>query len=368
MKRVLNSFEVSTFAFYLMRCSFVGVTINNLILVAKQNSYISIIIGFIIGFIPLLILLYLMNVKKDFSFPQLVEYHFGNFSGRIINIAILIFVLFLSIIIYWNLTNLINSQYLSLTPALMIGLVFLVPTIYLLSKGIIVIAKSSVIFFYIAIILFFIPFLGLIFQIDISNLLPFFNDGINPILDGSYQYIANNVLPLFLLMSIPKNMIKDDKSFNKRVIWIYCFVCFALFSILFLTITVFGVKLSVIYQYPEFHLLKHVSLIGFIQRIESTLSIQWILDLFMANLLALYYFTETVNNIFNVKSDKIKKIIIYTTSTFILIASNYVFANNTIGSDFLKNTLPTLLYIFFLAIPILILLKVVTSKKQDINN
>lgn len=367
MKKVLNSFEVSTFAFYIMRCSFVGITINNLILVAKQDSYMSIIVGFIFGFIPLLLYLFLMNFKKEYTFPQLVEHLFGKISGRIINILLLIFVLCFSIIIYWNLTNLINSQYLSKTPAFVIGFVFIIPTIYLLTKGLHVISKSSVIFFYLAVILFLIPFIGLIFQVNIGNIFPTLSNGAEPIINGSYQYIANNVLPLFLLLAIPKEMIKDDKRFNKRIIIIYCFGCFILFSILFLTITVFGVKLSTIYQYPEFHLLKRVSIVGFIQRIESTLSIQWILDLFIANILTLYFFTSTIIKLYKIESHKGKDAIIVITSIFVLITSNYIFKNNTIGSAFLKDVFPTITYIFFLILPAIVALKAVTTKKLDTN-
>ena len=48
------------------------------------------------------------------------------------------------------------------------------------------------------------------------------------------------------------------------------------FAIPFLVMSVFGVELATLYQYPEFQILRRVSLGGFIERVESTLSIQWI--------------------------------------------------------------------------------------------
>ncbi|MCI8445178.1 MAG: endospore germination permease [Bacilli bacterium] len=354
MRKMLNSFEVSTFVFYIMRCSFVGITINNLILVAKQDGYISIILGFIIGFIPLLLYLYLMNYKKQYNINDLIELCFGKTIGRFINLALCCFLLYLSTVIFWNLTNLITSQYLSRTPAMAIGIMFIVPTIYLLSKGIGIIGKCSVIFFYFSLILVILPILGLQFQVHLDNIMPIFEHGIMPILDGSYQYIANSVLVLFLLLSIPKEMIQDDHKFNKRIITMYCVTSVILFSILFLTITVFGARLATLYQYPEFHLLKRVSIIGFIQRIESTLSIQWIFDIFMTNILTLYFVCHYLTKTFRLQQKWKRNTLITCLSILVLISSNYVFTNNTIGTLFFKNTFPTVLYGVLLSLPLLV--------------
>lgn len=365
MRKMLNSFEVSTFVFYMMRCSFVGITINNLILMAKQDSYLSVILGFIIGFIPLLLYLYLMNYKKDYNINDLIELFFGKKLGRFINILICIFLLYLSTVIFWNLTNLITSQYLSRTPALAIGVMFIIPTIYLLCKGIGVIGKCSVIFFYMSIILVLLPVIGLQFQVQLENMLPFLEHGLTPVLDGGLQFTTNSVLVLFLLLSIPKEMIQDDKNFNKRIIMMYCVTSIILFSLIFLIITVFGVRLATIYQYPEFHLLKRVSIIGFIERIESTLAIQWIFDIFMTNIFTLYFVSHYFIKTFQLKEKWKRNLLITSLSMFVLIVSNYIFNNNTEGSLFFKNIFPSILSIIFFGIPLLILIMTRFKKNKS---
>ena len=354
MKKMLSSFEISTLMFYVMRCSFIGITINNLIYIAKQDSYISILFGFIIGFIPLFLFFYLSKYRSDLNFVELVELVVGKKIGKVLNILFSIFILLFSTIAYWNLINFITSQYLSNTPAIAISIVFLLPTIYLLSKGIVVIAKSSIIIFYICIFLSLLPLIGLFFQTNLDNLLPFMNNGSIPILKGSYIYIANNILPICLLLIIPRDMVYDENKFQKKLVLFYCITSLLLFILFFLTLSIFGVKLAKMYQYPEFHLLKKVSLIGFIQRTESTLSIQWILDIFMSNILALYFFCQSIKTTFQIKNDKIYNIIIITTSIFVALMSNYIFKNNTIGIEFLKFKLPILSNIFFFFFPLLI--------------
>ena len=140
----------------------------------------------------------------------------------------------------------------------------------------------------------------------------------------------------------------------------YTLINLTLFCILFFTLTVFGVELANLYQYPEFHLLKRVSIGGFVQRIESTLSIQWIFDLFMTNLLTLYFLHTTLETTFHITKTKKKNIIIFIVSLICLIASNYIFSNNTIGTEFLKNTLT----IFFFLLPLAIILRIKMDKQK----
>lgn len=367
MKKLLNTLEIGSFMFYIMRCSFIGITINNLIYIANQDSYLSIILGFIIGFIPLFLYYYLFNYNPNINIIELIEKLLGRNLGKLINLLMSIFVLFFSTIIYWNFTTFITSQYLSNTPSMAISILFVFPTIYLLSKGIFVIARSSVIMFYICIILTLLPFIGLFFQVNFDNFLPFFYNGPIPILKGSFIYISNNILPIFLLLIIPKKMIRNDDKLINRLLFIYIITSIILFILFFITLGIFGVKLAKIFQYPEFHLLKRVSLFGFIQRIESTLSIQWILDLFMSNILALYYFLESTKITFHIKNERTYQILLVISSIFVMISSNFIFSNNTVGSSFLMYRFSFLIYLFFFLIPFfLVIIAHIKRKKLKI--
>ncbi len=365
--KIINTFEISSLIYFIMRYSLVGITINNLILLSKQDSYISLIIGFVLGFIPIKLYMYIMDYNIGLNFPELIKSKFNKFTANIINTIFIIFIFIFSVTIFWNLTNLINSQYLSLTPKLFIGIVFLLPTVYLLLKDIPVIAKSVVIFFYISLILTIIPFLGLISEVELNNFLPLLNNPISNILNGSYQYLTFNVIPLFLLTIIPKDSVKDYKRLNKRFYKCYLLFSIITFSFLFLTIGIFGEKLAQLYQYPEFHLLKHVSIAGFFQRLESTLSIQWIFDIFTINLLCIYYILTTINCTFNIKKDKFKTYLVYIIPLASLIISLYIFPNNTSGNKFFLETFSTLLFIFMFAIPLIIIF-IIKFKDLKLNN
>ena len=66
----INKSEMGALTFFLVRAFYIGITLNNLFNIAKQDSYVSIIIGFIIGFIPLIIIYYIFNYEPNLSLPK----------------------------------------------------------------------------------------------------------------------------------------------------------------------------------------------------------------------------------------------------------------------------------------------------------
>ena len=63
--------EFSILTYFLTRCFYTGIAIHNIIFLAKQDSWISIIIAFIIGFIPMILFNALLNIMRSFVFSRL---------------------------------------------------------------------------------------------------------------------------------------------------------------------------------------------------------------------------------------------------------------------------------------------------------
>ena len=60
MKKITN-LQVGSLVCFLMHAYFIGITFSSVIVSLKQDSYLGIIVGAIIGFIPLLIYLYIFK-------------------------------------------------------------------------------------------------------------------------------------------------------------------------------------------------------------------------------------------------------------------------------------------------------------------
>lgn len=358
--------QIGSLTYFIVRAYFIGITFNNLINISKQDSYLSIIIGFIIGFIPLLFIYYIFNYEPSLSLPQKNKKLFGNILGTIINILLILFTFFIVLFIFGNLVTFIFSQYLNRTPTVVISIVFIIAIIYVLSHGISNICKTAVILVFFSFLLYVISISGLIGKISVDNLKPFLEFGYKPIFKASYSYIAYNVLPLYLLLIIPKNDIKDKKFF-KSVILFYIIASVILMTILLATMGIFGLKLSYLYEYPEFQVLKYVSFIGLSARVEGILIIQWIFDLLIFIIIGLYFIMESINTIF-----KINKVLLSVILAIALVILNEMITSNIIINNLSTNILHHIFFIFlslFLTI-MFITIKLKKNKKtsNDINS
>ena len=165
--------------------------------------------------------------------------------------------------------------------------------------------------------------------------------------------MAYTILPIFVLTIIPKNKIDNNRKFEKRLIIFYILFNLINFTVLFNVISVLGIDLASLYQYPDYHVLRRISIGGFIERIESLLAIQWMFCIYMMLILCFNYIITSLNDTFKFKKTKFFNFII----PIITIAlSLIVFKNNTIANNFIVYIYPTILIIFFLIVPFIIYL------------
>ena len=111
-------------------------------------------------------------------------------------------------------------------------------------------------------------------------------------------------------------------------------------------------------QYPEYILLKKVSLFGFIERIENILSIGWIFSTYATLTLIVYYISNFIK-----KSNK-SKLSPFIITSLIVLTSLFVFKNNTSFNIYITNTYPyiiSLLFVIIIIISATILIKKLTT-------
>ncbi len=287
MKKSLTKLETASVTYFLLRACFMGISFKLILNTAKQNSYLSVGLGSILGFIPLFLYLFILRKKKEQNLHEYITRTFGKIIGTIIEIIFFCFTLFYLSYLYHEFTRFVQIEYLSKTPRLLIFFAFLIPLFYLVRKGINVIGRVSLILLYLSIIIIFITFSNLIFQINLSNLLPILKSS-KEIFNSASLYIGFNILPLFFLTVLPY---QKEEHHTKFIFWTYILGSIVLIMTAFLTIAILGFDLASTYTYPEFHLLKQVSVIGVLGHIESILAIQGIFDFFMILTIGFYFLT-----------------------------------------------------------------------------
>ena len=348
----LSTLQYCSLEYFLILSNNVGLTTYILFNNAKQDSLISIILGTILGLIPLSIYLKIINAKPELNIFEKIEDTFK--TGKIINLILTLGIAFLIAINYNNLINFISSQFLSKTPQIIISLSFLPAIIYILNKGTTVIGRTIFILLIISLLLLLLTILGLIWQIKIENIFPILENGIKNPLICSLIYVTLNTTPLFLLTVIPKNDILDKEKLNKRIIITYFLGNLVVLIIFFLTLSVLGANLANLYQYPEYDVLKKISLIGFIERTESIISLRWTFYVFTVTILGILFITKYIKHTLKIKNEKTNKKITLIISTIIVLWGKFIFQENIKFNKFTYKKLPIISTILLILIPILI--------------
>lgn len=361
MKKITN-LEFGSLVYFITRSYFVGISLNSLLIISQQDSWISILIGFIIGIIPLLAFIYIQNYEPSLNINEKNIKLFGKTFGNIINIILGIFTFMMIAISFSNITTIIHGDYLSKTPVSFLAVAFGIAVFYSTLKGLKSICRASLIFFYLSIIFVIASESVLLIQTDFNNLKPILYNGTN-IFKGGISYMIFNILPLYILNIIPKSQIKDSNKSWKYMIIFYIIGNITLFLVTYCIIGIFGIKLANLYQYPEFQILKHVAVIGLSSRLDSILFIKWIIDILIFIILGLYYTVKTTHLFINEK----KNICLFIYCLILIIIPIFIPNNlffNLISIKFLPIIFPIILITIFL----LIVFKIKYSKKVQNKN
>ena len=351
MKEKISSLQIGSLVWCLMLSSYMGIVPFVLFSRLKQDSWLAVILDFIIGLLVITIYLYIWNKEPDKTIFEKIKFVFGKKIGTIINFLLVLSATYMTITYFYSMISFISSQYLIKTPTFFIMIVFGIPSAYLVNQKLKVIGRVSFSLWIISAILFGFTFFGLSSQLEISNLFPIAENGILPIFKGSIICMPYTHFVLLLLLAIPKNCILDKEKLNKRVMLFYTLTFIATFIGIFFITTTLGGELAKMYQFVEFQVLKRVSIIGFIERIESTLSIRWILYMFVTAIMGLFFIKTYIRNTFPKVQSKEKTIMIIIL-IILYILSDYIFPNYTLAHNIIIKIIPYFLYLFYVLLPL----------------
>lgn len=358
MKKI-SAFEYNSLIWFIIKACFTELTITVILLQTKQDTWIATIIGSIIGLIPFTIFEYLKNKYPNDNYITLNKKLFKKI-GNTLNIITLLGSLIALICTFWILVHFTNALFLYRTNSWIISITLIIPIVYASQKGINIISKVSLILFYISALIIIIVMTGTFSEIDINNIKPILENNHNDITHSTLIFIAFNILKLFFLNIIPKE--KIYKYSSKKNYLTYLLVCITMIDITLITICIFGIDLSILYEYPAFQILKRVNILGVIDRVESILSIEGIFSIFIEMSIITCFAKETIKETFKTK-EKTDKYIIILICTLTTIISNIIFKNQKFGEMFFQGPLLYIIYIICFFTPLITLIKSLYNAK-----
>lgn len=311
---------------------FLGIGLSKVLIDAKESAIFSIILGTIFG----TLILFILNKLSFYKCNGLRKF------------IMFIIIYILLVIGLTEFTTLISSIYLIDIKKYILMLPTLAVILYMNSKNIEVHYKVSSMLYGVSFTIFIIAFFSLVPQIDYLNLLPLFNVSFKKILFTSLEFALFSVVPNILLGGLD---IKKDNKIIKRYL-----VSNLLLSLMILvTQGILSVELVRMFKYPEYIVLKKISLLDFINNIENIISFLWIFTIFM-------YLSICSKELYDMSYDTFNNKYIYPIFLFIstYFISNY-FLDNVNCLLFLFNNLWLILLVILI---VYILTNLISIKKK----
>lgn len=378
MKKI-SYLELSSLVLAIILAFDSGINIYILKNEAGIDSWISTIIAYLIGIIPLLIVLYIANYQPNLNLFEKNIKLFGKIIGNLINIIIITILFIISITLLYNIVSFITTQFLYHTPMLITSSLLVLLAVYTSCKEANVISHVSLILAFFNLIIFVLISTSLTKDINFEYLLPVMKTPSSNIFTSALKISIINVLPLITILIIPKNNLTNKKKYNKSIVIAYIIGSLISFLITIGTLSVLGIHLVKTFEYSEYIVLKKIRLFGFLERIENIASTMWITQIYIYLTLVIYtiskFFIRNKHHEEELNYERInqeKRLFVITNTiigVILIIFSNNLFPSITTFNNYLSTSfiyIIGILLIIYLIISIGILINNLSTKSKKV--
>ena len=255
---------------YISQALFLGVGYSLILRNTNNDSWISFIIGTLLGLIYTLIIKKILDYKRDKTLLYILEEN--AFLKYITRLLLILLPIILINEVYFIIQEFAKSYFLTNSNSFYILLPLLILAIYISFKNYQIFSYLCECLFPIGLVLLLFAGISLIFKIDISNIKPILNHSYTSLIKSIFYYFVFSTSPLILLL---------DLDFNDNKISKYYFISSIVLLIIFIfLIGILGPFLTIIYRFPEYMILREISMFNFIEKIENIIAIAWIIDEF----------------------------------------------------------------------------------------
>ncbi|MCM3747771.1 endospore germination permease [Paenibacillus pasadenensis] len=269
---------------------------------------------------------------------------FGGFLG-----LIHVFFFYLVILtLVCEISLFMTSQMMVNTPSEAIVLVFLIAITTAMRYGVESFARLSELLYPVFLLVFLFLFVCLVPQIDFHYLLPFFGNGIFPIVKGTYPAFTFGFLEsVGLLMLIPY-VDQDRKAISKSIRNAFFMGGLLLFTVVVLCLLVLGSDMMEHKYYPTFQLAQQIEIGEFLERIEAALAFLWIVTVFFKTLLYSFSMMSGLREIFQLKDERIMAMPV----TLLILAGSQISVPNVADYNYILSIFTNYDVVAYLLFPL----------------
>lgn len=318
---------------------------------ALEDSPLAIIIGIFLACISMYLIIKASGLYERKTFTELLSLVFNKPIAKLI---ILLFILKIICTIGLELrvfTEMVNEVMLNKTPMNLIGIIMLLTSGLMASKGLESRARVAEILFLFVFVFIFIIFIICFYNTDFTNLLPIFKNPLPNTLKGSIIILLSfsTIEYTFLIYKNVSNKGNFEKSSIKTIIFVG--LIFLLVTIVSLgRYTATGLTKQL---YPVLELMNSISLAGsFIERQDVFIMSFWIFMVFASTSAGVYFSSILMRDM--IKKGKHYEYVIIT--IILCFVVSIIPTNMKLASFTLENIYLFLSTFYMIILPLLILI------------
>ncbi|MDC2867867.1 GerAB/ArcD/ProY family transporter [Bacillus sp. BP-3] len=336
-------------------------------LVAKQDAWITVIIGLMGGVVLFFFYGLLSHLYPGLPLTSYTKQIFGKYIGSFISLFYILFFIYGAARDLRDGGEFLQTAMYDQTPLFALNAIMLLTIAYVLYKGLDVLARTGEIYFFIMIILGVIGILLILFSglIEIKNIQPILGEGWLPILTAAYPRMVmfpfgETICFTMILSSLDKPQLGIKMGISAMI-----FSGIILCLITLIEITVLGADIAARTTFPLLTTISKVNIADFLQRLDIIVVLALIMGDFFKVAIFFYAAVIGATDLFNLKNNKglVLSIGIMIFISSMIIASN--FSQHLVQGDF---SLRSIFILFSLLLPFLLLVVAFIRKKFNLRH
>ena len=267
----------------------------------KQDGWIAVIIGILIG--AALILFY-TSLAKSIKSPTFVDFLitvFGKWVGRLLGLIFSIYFFLGSATVLYYVGYFVQTEILPQTPIVTVVTLFAILILTNVRAGIENIGRVAEFLTPIFLFLFLLMIFFLIPEIKTENLQPMFQIELKSIIWSAITFMGTESLPLIAFLLIYPFYLSDKRQGQKSFLYANLLGGLVMLIITLLTLSIFGPDSAAARMYPGYDLAKVVNIGDFLQRIEMVIVVLWFITMFFKIIIYFYASILTFSQVIEIK-------------------------------------------------------------------
>jgi len=297
---------------------------------AKQDAWISILLGLAAGLLLFFVYYQLFRYYKEIPFTSYIQKITGKWIGKFIGVLYVTYFMYCAARVLRDFGELLENTIYTTTPLIVVNCLMILTVIYAVQKGFEVIARVGEIFF---IIIYFMAVVGMGLVvasglIHIGNLRPILENGWMPVLKTFAGETITFPFGEMIVFTMLLPYLSEPQKVSKICIGGMVLSGINITITTVINIAALGVNIFIRSNFPLLSTISKIKLADFIERLDVTFMIYLIVDGFFK--ITIYFYAAVIGTSDIFKLDNHKKLAFP-------IGAMVLFASLTIASNYAEH-------------------------------